>query len=215
MKKTVTFLFLLSLSVLTSCNLGPNYVSSDKRKPPATVVMPVFYEESAPYKGVSGRTGIRVKKYLVSTVFQNRETKEKMTTGLAMTNSFTTPPSYIASNFAPGRYDLVSITVGGMIKNYDQEKCGRIGFDVNSGETLVLKGVKPAAITAQGLFRGRVVSLVTFETLPKDFIKVLKAGHPHLEIRVIAPASDNPVAFRKCIDETAPKFSTLMGGIGN
>ncbi len=212
MQKTILFLFLISVTALAACAVGPNYVTHDKSKPVATVIMPVFYVEAAPYKSITGRTGVQVKKYFVSTVFQNRETGEKMTTGLTMGSRYNTPV-YMASNFAPGRYDLVSFTIGGRPKNYDGEKCGRIGFEAGSGDTIILKGVKPAAITTQGLFKARWVSLISFETMPKDMMATIKTDHPGLDprrTRVIAPVSDNPAAFTKCVEETAPKFSTLM-----
>lgn len=209
-----TFFTILVLLILTACisgqaQMGAIYNAMTTR---ASVYMPPIYQEVAPYTpSPSAKPGVRGVAYSSAAYFKHSETGEIIKTGV---ESGRTRKHYLANEniisttyLDPGTYDLVSFAFDGRMTDYDQNKCGRIGFTVASKDDhIIFNGLRPLAITDGPFMTGRKAAYPAFTGVLHERAHLItegKARHQKLE-------SENQAAFKACVDAVHPQYPAFM-----
>lgn len=187
----------------------------------ARVIMPIFYQELAPYKNFMGtQRGLQSQKYFTSATFKNTVTGAILNTGQENGMAkYANYYDYTTAIIEPGHYNLISFSIGDKQTPYDGVSCGNIGFDIKEKDLILLKGIKPIAITDEknvlGMKRRKAV-YIEFSATPPDYVSYVKniygANYPYI---IVAPMNDNPVAFNSCVQGVNPKYESLMDEEGS
>ncbi|MDF3023107.1 MAG: hypothetical protein K0R10_468 [Alphaproteobacteria bacterium] len=214
----VLFPLLATVLLFTLAGCG-NMLDEDLSKQgKGAVVTYASYIEYTPYRMTPlNKTRMLEQSLHIRAFFKNRETGKKYLIGNSDLLFKPTSP-YAYSSLPPGHYDLHSWNIGvesHIDTVYDSASCGNIGFDIGPNDLVFIKGIRPLTIR-QGL--GKSASLIKFSYMPKDLKARLSKMYPDLasrNLKIPQMQSDNPEAFKRCVQRYSTTHKTLSGRDGD